>query len=176
MSRESQFAKKVGDDRQAGILSLSVCFNRCEVLRHILQEHVDAQKESIRLEQPEFTRRFKASIRQVNVTPISRFWALSYLFYASLYVVIEGWGKLELTDQEITDLLGSQNVRTLKDFRNAVFHPNHFGEQRVTTFLGTHTELRPWAVALSNAFSRYFRKWAASTESSAAPWGEEPGA
>jgi hypothetical protein len=43
-------------------------------------------------------------------------------FYASLFVVIEGWRDLRLSDVEIDELLRSDNTELLRRFRNGVFH------------------------------------------------------
>lgn len=46
---------------------------------------------------------------------------LSY-WYASLFVVVEGWRTLALEDQEIGRLLQSPHVETLRRYRNGAFH------------------------------------------------------
>jgi hypothetical protein len=46
---------------------------------------------------------------------------MSY-WYGGLYVVIEGWQRLRLSDSTIDELLASPNVRLLKKYRNGVFH------------------------------------------------------
>jgi hypothetical protein len=46
---------------------------------------------------------------------------LSY-WYASLYVVIEGWRDLKLEDQDVARLLASPHVETLRRYRNGAFH------------------------------------------------------
>lgn len=44
------------------------------------------------------------------------------LWYACLYVLIEGWLQLKLSDPEVDALLESPNVDLLERFRNGVFH------------------------------------------------------
>ncbi len=46
---------------------------------------------------------------------------MSY-WYGGLYVVIEGWLNLKLSDPVIDSLLNSDNVGLLKRYRNGVFH------------------------------------------------------
>jgi hypothetical protein len=46
---------------------------------------------------------------------------LSY-WYGDLYVVIEGWTALGLSDIKIDALLKSPNVELLRRYRNGVFH------------------------------------------------------
>jgi hypothetical protein len=55
--------------------------------------------------------------------------------YATLYVVIEGWRQLKLTDPTIDDLLRSPNVNLLRRFRNGAYHfqPEYF-DGRLTDF------------------------------------------
>jgi len=43
-------------------------------------------------------------------------------WYGSLYVVIEGWWQLRLTDPKIDALIASENVKLLQRYRNGVFH------------------------------------------------------
>lgn len=43
-------------------------------------------------------------------------------WYGGLYVVIEGWRDLKLSDPEIDKLLQSRNVDLLRRYRNGVFH------------------------------------------------------
>jgi hypothetical protein len=52
---------------------------------------------------------------------IESFLYMSY-WYGGLYVVIEGWRELKLTDNTIDILLQSPNVELLRRYRNAVFH------------------------------------------------------
>lgn len=44
------------------------------------------------------------------------------LWYACLYVVIEGWQELRLSDDVVNKLLESEYVQKLKRYRNGVFH------------------------------------------------------
>ncbi len=43
-------------------------------------------------------------------------------WYAALFVVVEGWQEVELSDPEIDALLSSPNVDLLRRFRNGVCH------------------------------------------------------
>ncbi len=44
------------------------------------------------------------------------------LWYATVYVVIEGWRSANLTDAELDVLLADGHVDKLRRFRNQVFH------------------------------------------------------
>ena len=52
----------------------------------------------------------------------SRTAALMSYWYASLYVVVEGYRELDLHDPEIDQLIDSATVDKLRRFRNAVYH------------------------------------------------------
>lgn len=56
-----------------------------------------------------------------SLTEIESFLYMSY-WYGGLYVVIEGWQRLKLSDDIIDNLLISSNVQLLKRYRNGVFH------------------------------------------------------
>jgi hypothetical protein len=54
-------------------------------------------------------------------------WELTWLeaaWYASLYVVVEGWGEVPLSDPAVDDLLAAnpRYTENLKRYRNSVFH------------------------------------------------------
>src|SRR5262249_49144247 len=63
--------------------------------------------------------------------------------YSGLYVVVEGWRDLKLTDSKVEALIASPYVERLKRFRNATFHyqkeivsPKHlqfFGDEEEKT-------------------------------------------
>ncbi|ANF30821.1 hypothetical protein A0130_03200 [Leifsonia xyli] len=44
------------------------------------------------------------------------------LWYAALYVVIEGWKELDLSDSEVDGFLSDDRTDKLRVFRNKVFH------------------------------------------------------
>jgi hypothetical protein len=82
-------------------------------------------------------------------------------FYASLYVVIEGWHELKLDDDEIDGLIASGNTDLLRRFRNGIFHFQHdFDDDRFLGFLNDAHEPVGWARRLHSAFARWFRRWA----------------
>lgn len=56
----------------------------------------------------------KSSVSNAFAYPYMAYW------YAGLYVVIEGWQELKLSDEKIDVLLHSENVELLKRFRNGV--------------------------------------------------------
>ena len=62
---------------------------------------------------------------------------MSY-WYGSLYVVIEGWHRLNLHDDKIDELLKSPNVALLKRYRNAAFHyQDEWLHSKLTDFCGS---------------------------------------
>lgn len=81
---------------------------------------------------------------------------MSY-WYASLWVVVEGWQKLDLHDQEIDGLLDSPNVERLKLYRHSVFHfhEDYFSKPALAIVASDDTPVE-WTRALSSAFGRWF--------------------
>lgn len=73
-----------------------------------------------------------------------------------LYVVFEGWQAGNLSDPEIDHLLTSGHVKTLRRFRNWLFHfqPSYLDER--VTDLGKSADVMKWVVDLNGAFERYF--------------------
>ena len=93
-----------------------------------------------------------------------RYWLLrvfTHLTYwlASLYVVVEGWRELNLTDERIDNLLRSDNVERIRRVRNGVFHfqPDYFDKRFVEPF--KHAGISEWADSLNQEFGRYFADW-----------------
>src|ERR1035437_9200148 len=63
-----------------------------------------------------------------------------------LYVVIEGWKSLRLSDPKIDKLLASPNVARLNQFRNGVFHfQKAYYDKRLQGFLHTKDNKTVWA-------------------------------
>ena len=81
------------------------------------------------------------------------------VWYALLYVVIEGYNELKLNDPDIDELLTrSEYVDALRRFRNATFH---YQADPVSDKLMTFLELADatdWARCLSKAFGLFFER------------------
>lgn len=88
---------------------------------------------------------------------ISTLLYMSY-WYASLYVVIEGWKELKSHDQPIDRLLeNKQYVDLLKRYRNGIFHfQKKYFDERLMNFIKEGEKTAIWAKSLHNEFSRYF--------------------
>ena len=88
-----------------------------------------------------------------------RAWPYQTYWFASLYVVIEGWEQIGLHDEDVDTLRNTEKREVLRRYRNAVFHfqPN-FNDARFTDFLLNHKETYPWAVQLTDAITRFFTK------------------
>lgn len=80
--------------------------------------------------------------------------------YSGLYLVVEGWQDLKLTDAKVDALIASPYVERLKRFRNATFHyqkvvisPKHL------EFFGTEEEkTEEWVGQLYDELARFFRE------------------
>lgn len=82
------------------------------------------------------------------------------VWYGLLFVVVEGWGKLRLRDQEITPLLRSRNRDLLRECRASVFHysPQYF-DDRFVKLIMDGTGVAAWTKTLHWAMSRYLLDW-----------------
>ena len=80
---------------------------------------------------------------------------MSY-WYGGLFVVIEGWKELHLSDPVIDSLIADPKVDLLKRYRNGAFHfqKNYF-DQRFQGFI-EEKEAAKWARELNSEFGRYF--------------------
>ncbi len=79
---------------------------------------------------------------------------MSY-WYAGLYVVIEGWRELRLSDRAVDNLLASPNVALLGRFRNGVFHfQRKYNDARFTALLTEGEEVVEWVRTLNREFGR----------------------
>jgi hypothetical protein len=81
---------------------------------------------------------------------------MSY-WYGGLYVVIEGWKELSLSDSIIDELLKSPNVELLRRYRNGVFHfQRNYNDERFEQFMNQGIDAVKWVRSLNEQFGRYF--------------------
>ena len=60
------------------------------------------------------------------------------LWYATVYVVIEGWRDAGISDSEVDELLSDDRVDELRRFRNQIFHyQQEYDNPRLLEFLKT---------------------------------------
>jgi hypothetical protein len=84
---------------------------------------------------------------------------MSY-WYGGLYVVIEGWRELALTDNKIDSLLTSPNIDLLRRYRNGVFHfQRDYFDERFIEFIRNGINCVEWIRNLNREFGRYFLEW-----------------
>ena len=87
---------------------------------------------------------------------------MSY-WYGALYVVVEGWQDLKLSDPEVDRLLNSPNVDLLRRFRNSVCnYQNSYFSDKFMNFTNADDAV-PWVHDLTNAIGAYFRRLAGDT-------------
>jgi hypothetical protein len=92
-------------------------------------------------------------------------------WYGGLYVVIEGWQKLGLSDSIIDQLLTSPNVRLLKQYRNGVFHfQKAYFDERFTNFMTKGENAVNWVRDLNRAFGGYFLNWRKTNKRNKDSW------
>jgi hypothetical protein len=81
---------------------------------------------------------------------------MSY-WYGGIYVVVEGWRELKLTDPIIDTLLQSPNVQLLRRYRNGTFHfQRKYLDERFTDLFAKGTDAVAWVRDLNTEFGRYF--------------------
>jgi len=79
------------------------------------------------------------------------------LWYGELYVVIEGYQELKLSDPTIDALLSSPNVALLKRYRHGVFHfQKKYFDDRFIAFMRDAKEPAQWVGHLNRAFGAFF--------------------
>jgi hypothetical protein len=96
--------------------------------------------------------------RSMSQADLARNMALISYWYASLYVVIEGWQELQLADAKIDAILLRIDLDTLRRFRNAVFqYQRAFDLPKFDNWM-LHTSLDTIAAVLEvdSAFKAYF--------------------
>ena len=87
------------------------------------------------------------------------YFALMSQWYASEYVVVEGWAELKASDPVIDQILADHPgyLKKLKRYRNAVFHYRpSLSEQRFLEFLQDAMRTVPWMHHLHAEFLRYY--------------------
>jgi hypothetical protein len=85
---------------------------------------------------------------------------MSYWF-GSLFVVIEGWRELGLSDERIDTLLRTNNVDLLRRYRNGVFHfQRDYFDERLMGFLRDGVNRMEWIRQLHYEFEQFFTRWA----------------
>ncbi len=93
-------------------------------------------------------------VDEANLKPWMPYW------YGALYVVVEGWQDLGLTDDEIDGLLTSPNVGLLKRYRHGVFHYQRtYHDRRLIDLIAEGAETASWVRQLHDAFGRWFLDW-----------------
>jgi hypothetical protein len=77
-------------------------------------------------------------------------------WYGGLYVVIEGYRELRLSDANIDRLLESKNVSLLKRYRHGIFHfQRNYFDRRFVDLLQAE-DVVPWVRGLNSEFGRFF--------------------
>jgi hypothetical protein len=86
-----------------------------------------------------FMRRIKRGQASEAIDPVTSMDDLiaMSLWYATVYVVIEGWREAKLADPELDALLADSHVDRLRRFRNQMFHyQREYDNPRLLEFLG----------------------------------------
>jgi len=80
--------------------------------------------------------------------------------YSGIYLVIEGWKNLKLSDPKIDELLDSQFVDRLRQFRNATFHyqKEPISWKHLQFFGSGEEQTEKWLNNLYSELERFFRE------------------
>lgn len=106
--------------------------------------------------------RFRADSEWFDQEVIEMNLYMSY-WYAGLYVVIEGWKKLNFSDPDVDALLASPNVDLLRRYRNGVCHfQRDYFDERFGAFMRDGVNCVDWVRSLNRAFGRFFLKAASN--------------
>jgi hypothetical protein len=104
-----------------------------------------------------FFEKLKAEGVPADLTSESRIYM--DFWYAGLYVVIEGWMELKLTDPAIDKLLSSPNVELLKRYRHGVCHfQKKYFDPRFMNLIHDKSVVA-WLQVLNREFGRFFMEY-----------------
>ncbi len=79
-----------------------------------------------------------------------------FYWYSAMYVVIEGYRELGISNQAIDNLLSSDKVHALRLMRNATFHfQKDYLSHKIFEIM-RHEDSVSWIRALTKAFSDYY--------------------
>ncbi|WP_336633647.1 MULTISPECIES: hypothetical protein [unclassified Microbacterium] len=80
-------------------------------------------------------------------------WIYLSLWYASLFVVAEGWQEARMRNERVSELLAdSEKLGALRRFRNGIFHfQADYFDARIVDFLALGAESALWAHELHAA-------------------------
>jgi hypothetical protein len=148
------------DSRLRATNDLSVALLRCLSVKRIFEDEFAA----LRAEGATVANLQPIPFDSLEPNRKTRAAAMVFLYYATLYVIVEGWmakrqPKPKLKDERVDSLLSDSFVKVLKDFRNAISHPNSAVDPRILDFHTSHRELGVWAGKLCAEFQRYFIEW-----------------
>lgn len=78
------------------------------------------------------------------------------LWYGMLYVVVEGWKRLGLSDPKVDTLLSSHNTELLKHYRNGTFHFHEGLVSPICEKILMAPDQTKWTDDLTDSFKAYF--------------------
>ena len=106
-------------------------------------------------EMPKITR----PISWADPKALHAFMFMSY-WYATLYVVAEGWQELRLSDPAVDALLSTPQLALLRRYRNGVFHfQKDYCDDRYRGLFDQGQAAKKWVNDLHHAFTAYFTQW-----------------
>jgi len=110
------------------------------------------------LTDPQFREKYqgKDPLSRAFVMHADDYGVFMFYWYGGLYVVIEGYRELGLSDSKIDSLLASPNVDFLRRCRNGVFHfQKDYIDERLLGFI-RQPDSANWVRELTESFSEFF--------------------
>ena len=96
---------------------------------------------------------------KLPVGTANRVWAVSVAYYTALHVVVDLWRRYGFSDDRTARLLeGSEHKDLLRDFRNAMLHPQRLTDSRISRLTARGREYLDWSDALLDSLDGYFRE------------------
>jgi hypothetical protein len=103
-----------------------------------------------------FDETLKYSVTQDGSNGMDAFMYMGY-WYATMYLVADGWRELKLKDDQINELLKSDNLELLRRYRNGVFHyQKTYNDARFTDLYQNGKDVVDWVRQLNQELARYF--------------------
>jgi hypothetical protein len=105
-----------------------------------------------------------AHVTHLTNTDLTRTGALFSLHLAALYAVVEKWQEWKFADAAVDRLLRSAHLRTLKQYRHAIFHVDE-GDAEKAQLLSANDTIIVWSKEVEDALRAALLDWHENTES-----------
>lgn len=102
----------------------------------------------------------RENVENVGLHPGLRAHSATSLWFATLYSAVDYWRRYGFENHDVDRLLlDNPHVETMRDFRNAVFHPTPANDPVFSQWSDSLEEVETWARELYGSMSSYTRDW-----------------